>query len=117
MRAFIGSSRDEIALPKRNRKSNNMDEYFLQQLFLTYFIISGTYTCIGHGLRFQSKEAEHGSSALDDAGRGARGVGQRAFGAWSPDSNRWALFDWATGKKGVNFDRCKYRYGFKKEKN
>ncbi len=25
------------------------------------------YTCNGHGLRFQSEAAEHGSSALDEA--------------------------------------------------
>ncbi len=44
--------------------------------------VASIYTCNGHGLRFQSKPRENGSSALDDAGSGAHGVGRVAAAVW-----------------------------------
>ncbi len=52
---------------------------------------SRKYTCNGHGLRFQSKADEHGSSALDDAWSVVRGAGQRAPGSLIPAAGRLSL--------------------------
>ncbi len=62
-----------------NREALSGASFFLSSM--AHIFKSQIYTCNGHGLRFQSKGAEHGAAALDVLGawRGARSSGRLAL--------------------------------------